>query len=96
MRSLFLLMCLIVAGIWGFWNDQKDGWEYSIRLKSRNEVIVTSSDVMGVMGLTAAAILGSILRWKQVQAIIEKLADVRQHLHNTIIAINTALRLREM
>ncbi|XP_011330351.1 gustatory receptor for sugar taste 43a isoform X2 [Ooceraea biroi] len=78
--SLFLLMCLIIAGIWGFWHDLRDGWEHSTRLKSQNTVIVTSSDVAGVMSLTAAAIVGSILRWKQVQTIIEKLVECDEKL----------------
>jgi len=80
MCSLFLLVCLIVAGIWGFWCDLKDGWEHSTRLRSQNAVIVTSSDVGGVMSLTAVVVIGSILRWKQVQIIIEKLIDVSQRL----------------
>jgi len=69
-------MCLIGAEIWGFWRDLKDGWEHSTRLKSQNAVIVTISDIGGVMSLTAVSIIGSILRWKRVQTIIDKLVDV--------------------
>ncbi|XP_067207482.1 gustatory receptor for sugar taste 43a isoform X3 [Linepithema humile] len=73
--SIFLLTCLISAEIYGFWRDLRDGWEHSTRLKSQNAVIVTSSDVLGVMSLTTVAIIGSILRWKQVQSVIDKLVD---------------------
>jgi len=85
MCSLFLLVCLIIVGIWGFWHDLQNGWEHSIRLRSQNAVIVTSSDVGGVMTLTAVVIIGPILRWKQVQIIIEKLIDVSQSLLTAVI-----------
>lgn len=74
--SVCLLACLIGAEIWGFWRDLRDGWEFSTRLKSQNAVIVTCSDVLGVMILTAVSIVSSILRWKYVQIVIEKLVDV--------------------
>lgn len=74
--SVCLLVCLISAEIWGFWRDLRDGWEHSTRLKSQNAVIVTTSDVMGVMSLTACSIVGSILCWKHVQTIIDILVDV--------------------
>lgn len=76
MHSLCLLASLIGAEIWGFWRDLRDGWEFSTRLKSQNAVIVTCSDVLGVMGLTAVSILSSTLQWKYVQIVIDKLADV--------------------
>jgi len=76
MCSVCLLTCLIGAEIWGFWRDLRDGWEHSTRLKSQNAVIVTSSDIVGVMSLTASSIIGSILCWKHVQTIINKLVDV--------------------
>ncbi|KYN00512.1 Putative gustatory receptor 43a [Cyphomyrmex costatus] len=75
-----LLMCLISAEIWGFWRDLRDGWEHSTRLKSQNAVIVTTSDVMGVISLTASSIVGSILCWKHVQTIIDKLVDCDEKL----------------
>ncbi|KAL6261323.1 hypothetical protein P5V15_008843 [Pogonomyrmex californicus] len=78
--SLCLLTCLIGAEIWGYWRDLKDGWEHSTRLKSQNAIIVTTSDVVGVMSLTAASILGSILCWKHVQTIIDKLVDCDEKL----------------
>jgi hypothetical protein len=74
--SIFLLICLISTEIYGFWRDLKDGWEASTRLKSQNAIIVTGGDVLGVMSLTAVAIIGSILRWKQLQTVIDKLVDV--------------------
>ncbi|EFN79214.1 hypothetical protein EAI_11414 [Harpegnathos saltator] len=74
--SISLLSLLIGAEIWGFWRDLRDGWEFSTRLKSQNAVIVTCSDVLGVMGLTAASVVSSILQWKYVQVIIDKLIDV--------------------
>jgi len=80
MYSLFLLLCLIIVGIWGFWRDLKNGWEHSIRLRSQNAMIVTSSDVGGVMTLTAVIVMESILHWKKVQIIIEKLIDVSESL----------------
>ncbi|XP_025162241.1 gustatory receptor for sugar taste 43a [Harpegnathos saltator] len=73
--SISLLSLLIGAEIWGFWRDLRDGWEFSTRLKSQNAVIVTCSDVLGVMGLTAASVVSSILQWKYVQVIIDKLID---------------------
>ncbi|KAM0728547.1 Gustatory receptor for sugar taste 43a [Formica fusca] len=73
--SLCLLACLIGAEIWGFWRDLRHGWENSTRLKSQNAVIVTTSDVLGVMSLTAASIIGSILYWQQVQTVMDKLVD---------------------
>lgn len=76
MCSVCLLIFLIGAEIWGFWRDLRDGWEFSTRLKSQNALIVTCSDVLGVMGLAAASIINSILQWKYVQIIIDKLVDV--------------------
>ncbi|CAL1679261.1 unnamed protein product [Lasius platythorax] len=76
--SLCLLACLIGAEIWGFWRDLRHGWENSARrtrLKSKNAIIVTMSDVLGVMSLTAASIIGSILHWQHVQNVIDKLID---------------------
>jgi len=87
MCSVCLLTCLIGAEIWGFWRDLRDGWEHSTRLKSQNAVIVTSSDVVGVMSLTACSIIGSILCWKHVQTIINKLVDVSL-IYLIIIAID--------
>ncbi|XP_018305842.1 gustatory receptor for sugar taste 43a-like [Mycetomoellerius zeteki] len=78
--SVCLLVCLISAEIWGFWRDLRDGWEHSTRLKSQNAVIVTTSDVMGVMSLTACSIVGSILCWKHVQTIIDILVDCDEKL----------------
>ncbi|XP_011686318.1 PREDICTED: gustatory receptor for sugar taste 43a isoform X2 [Wasmannia auropunctata] len=78
--SVCLLTCLIGAEIWGYWRDLRDGWEHSTRLKSQNAVIVTTSDVLGVMSLTASSIIGSILRWKHVQTIIDKLVDCDEKL----------------
>ncbi|XP_036148753.1 gustatory receptor for sugar taste 43a-like [Monomorium pharaonis] len=78
--SICLLTCLIGTQIWGFWRDLKDGWEHSIRLKSQNTVIVTTSDVVGLMSLTAASIISSILYWKDVQTIIDKLVDCDEKL----------------
>jgi len=75
-RSLCLMACLISAQIWGFWRDLRRGWENSIRLKSQNALIFTSSDVLGLMSLTAVSIIGSIMHWQQVQTIIDKLIDV--------------------
>jgi hypothetical protein len=43
-------------------------------------MIVTSSDVGGVMTLTAVIVMESILHWKKVQIIIEKLIDVSESL----------------
>lgn len=74
--SICLLICVIGAGIWGFWRDLRNGWEHSTRLKSQNAVIVTTSDVLGVMSLTAVSIIGSILRYKNVQTVFEKLVEV--------------------
>ncbi|XP_029178945.1 gustatory receptor for sugar taste 43a-like [Nylanderia fulva] len=73
--SLLLLGILIGTEIWGFWRDLRYGWENSTRLKSKNAVIVTSVDVLGVMSLTAASIIGSILCWKHVQTVIDKLVE---------------------
>ncbi|XP_072743920.1 gustatory receptor for sugar taste 43a-like isoform X2 [Anoplolepis gracilipes] len=73
--SLCLLMCLISAEVWGYWRDLRHGWEYSTRLNSQNAVIVTTSDVLGVMGLTAASIIGSIMRWQQVLTVIDILVE---------------------
>ncbi|XP_032676527.1 gustatory receptor for sugar taste 43a-like isoform X2 [Odontomachus brunneus] len=73
--SICLLMSLIGAEIWGFWRDLRDGWEFSTRLKSQNAVIVTCSDVLGVMSLTAASVISSILQWKYVHIVIDKLVD---------------------
>ncbi|XP_014476530.1 PREDICTED: gustatory receptor for sugar taste 43a-like [Dinoponera quadriceps] len=73
--SVCLLMSLIGAEIWGFWRDLRDGWEFSTRLKSQNAVIVTCSDVLGVMGLTAASVISSLLQWKYVIIVIDKLVD---------------------
>ncbi|XP_011862327.1 PREDICTED: gustatory receptor for sugar taste 43a [Vollenhovia emeryi] len=78
--SVCLLICLIGAEIWGFWRDLRDGWEHSTRLKSQNAVIVTASDVIGVMSLTAASVIGSILCWKHIQTIIDKLVDCDEKL----------------
>lgn len=69
-------MCLIGAEIWGFWRDLRHGWENSTRLKSQNAIIVTTSDILGVMSLTAASIIGSIVYWQQVQTVMDKLVDV--------------------
>ncbi|XP_029665838.1 gustatory receptor for sugar taste 43a-like isoform X1 [Formica exsecta] len=78
--SLCLLACLIGTEIWGFWRDLRHGWENSTRLKSQNAVIVTTSDVLGVMSLTAASIIGSILYWQQVQTVMDKLVDCDEKL----------------
>ncbi|KAL0130426.1 hypothetical protein PUN28_002241 [Cardiocondyla obscurior] len=78
--SLGLLTCLISAEVWGFWRDLKDGWEHSTRLKSQNAIIVTSSDVLGLMSLTSASIISSILYWKHVQTIIDKLVECDEKL----------------
>ncbi|XP_024880096.1 gustatory receptor for sugar taste 43a-like [Temnothorax curvispinosus] len=75
-----LLICLISAQILGFWRDLRDGWEHSIRLKSQNAIIVTASDVVGVLSLTTVSIIGSILCWKYVQTIIDKLVDCDEKL----------------
>jgi len=74
--SVGLLICLIGTEIWGFWRDLKDGWEQSTRLKSQNAMVVTTSDVGGLMSLTVVSIIGSILHWKHVQTIIDNLVDV--------------------
>lgn len=76
MRSVCLLTSLVAAEIWGFWRDLRHGWKFSTRLKSQNAVIVTCSDVLGVMSLTAVSIVSSILQWKYVQNVIDKLVDV--------------------
>ncbi|XP_072745372.1 gustatory receptor for sugar taste 43a-like [Anoplolepis gracilipes] len=78
--SLCLLVCLISAQIWGFWRDIRYGWEYSIRLNSKNTVIATTSDVFGVMSLTAASIISSILCWQQVVTVINILVDCDEKL----------------
>ncbi|XP_020277873.1 gustatory receptor for sugar taste 43a-like isoform X2 [Pseudomyrmex gracilis] len=78
--SICLLICVIGAGIWGFWRDLRNGWEHSTRLKSQNAVIVTTSDVLGVMSLTAVSIIGSILRYKNVQTVFEKLVECDEKL----------------
>ncbi|XP_071568792.1 gustatory receptor for sugar taste 43a [Temnothorax nylanderi] len=78
--SVCLLICLIGAQILGFWRDLRDGWEHSTRLKSQNAIIVTASDVVGVLSLTTVSIIGSILCWKYVQTIIEKLVNCDEKL----------------
>ncbi|KAL6448036.1 hypothetical protein ACFW04_000227 [Cataglyphis niger] len=78
--SLCILMCLISAEIWGFWRDLRHGWENSTRLKSQNAIIVTTSDILGVMSLTAASIIGSIVYWQQVQTVMDKLVDCDEKL----------------
>ncbi|XP_029178697.1 gustatory receptor for sugar taste 43a-like [Nylanderia fulva] len=73
--SLLLLAILLGSEIFGFWRDLRHGWESSTRLKSQNAVLVTSGDVLGVMSLTAASIIGSILYWQHVQIVIDKLVE---------------------
>ncbi|CAL7942739.1 unnamed protein product [Xylocopa violacea] len=74
--SFCVLIFLIGAEIWGLWRDLKDGWEYSTRLKSRTAVIVTCSDVVGVMSLSVVGIVGSSFRWKYLQLVVNKLIEV--------------------
>ncbi|XP_029179003.1 gustatory receptor for sugar taste 43a-like, partial [Nylanderia fulva] len=74
-RSLLLLAILIGTMVWCFWRDLGYGWENSTRLKSKNTVISTSIDVLGVMSLTAASIIGSILYWQHVRSIIDTLVE---------------------
>lgn len=76
MCSICLLTFLIGAEFWGIWRDLRDGWEKSTRLKSQNAVIVTCSDVLGVMSLTGVSVISAILRWKHIQIVIDKLVDV--------------------
>ncbi|XP_072744220.1 gustatory receptor for sugar taste 43a-like isoform X2 [Anoplolepis gracilipes] len=64
--SLGLLICLIGSEIWGFWRDLRHGWQLSTRLNSQNAIIATTSDVLGVVGLTAASIIGPILGWQEM------------------------------
>lgn len=65
------------AEIWGFWRDLKNGWENSTRLKSKNTVFVTLSDMLGLVSLTAVSIIDSILHWQQIQTILDNLVEVR-------------------
>lgn len=88
-----LLTFLIGVGIWGFWRDLRNGWEYSTRLKSQNAVIVTCSDVFGVMCLTSVSVVNSILRWKRVQVVIDKLVDVSFSKWIAIIFLRSIVRL---
>ncbi|XP_071650659.1 gustatory receptor for sugar taste 43a-like isoform X1 [Temnothorax longispinosus] len=82
--SVCLLICLIGAHLLGFWRDLRDGWKHSrtgARLKSQNAlIIVTASDVVGILSLTTVSIIGSILCWKYVQTIIDKLVDCDEKL----------------
>ncbi|XP_029179082.1 gustatory receptor for sugar taste 43a-like [Nylanderia fulva] len=73
--SLLLLAFLIGTEIYAFWLEIRCGWENSIRLKSRNTVMTTSIDLFGVMSLTAASIIGSILYWQHVRTVIDKLVE---------------------
>ncbi|XP_026673733.1 gustatory receptor for sugar taste 43a [Ceratina calcarata] len=74
--SIFVLMLLLGAEIWGMWRDLKDGWEHSTRLKSRTAVIATCSDVLGVMILTVVCVGGSCFRWNHLQTVMNKLIEV--------------------
>ncbi|XP_029179083.1 gustatory receptor for sugar taste 43a-like [Nylanderia fulva] len=73
--SLLLLALLIGIEIWAFWLEVRCGWEYSIRLKSKTTVFTTSIDVLGVISVTAASIIGSILYWQHVRTVIDKLVE---------------------
>ncbi|XP_029179006.1 gustatory receptor for sugar taste 43a-like [Nylanderia fulva] len=73
--SLLLLAILIGTEIWGFWRDLRCGSEHSTRLKTKNTVITTLIDLLGVSSLTAASIIGSILCWQHVQIVIDKLVE---------------------
>ncbi|XP_072744582.1 gustatory receptor for sugar taste 43a-like [Anoplolepis gracilipes] len=78
--SLSLLMCLISAQIWGIWCDLRNGWEYSKRLNFQNMAVATTTYIVGVMSLTAASIISSILRWQQVLTVIDILIDCDEKL----------------
>ncbi|XP_072744479.1 gustatory receptor for sugar taste 43a-like [Anoplolepis gracilipes] len=78
--SLSLLMCLISAQIWGIWCDLRYGWEYSKRLNFQNMAVATTTYIVGVMSLTAASIISSILRWQQVLTVIDILIDCDEKL----------------
>ncbi|XP_025263741.1 gustatory receptor for sugar taste 43a [Camponotus floridanus] len=78
--SLCLMACLISALIWGFWRDLRRGWENSTRLTSRNAIIFTASDGLGIMSLMIVSVIGSIMHWQQVQTIIDKLIDCDEKL----------------
>ncbi|EFN69927.1 Putative gustatory receptor 28b [Camponotus floridanus] len=74
------MACLISALIWCFWRDLRRGWENSTRLTSRNAIIFTASDGLGIMSLMIVSVIGSIMHWQQVQTIIDKLIDCDEKL----------------
>ncbi|XP_053997934.1 gustatory receptor for sugar taste 43a-like [Hylaeus anthracinus] len=74
--SLCVLLLLLGLQICGLWRDLKNGWQHSTRLRSRQTVIATCSDVLGVMSLTVVCIVGSPFRWRYLQAVINKLIEV--------------------